>query len=156
MADCCAVKTPTKLEEKFNCPKCGNDGKKVEVVTLKSLLVPDALAKLSPQNSYRMCSNETCDVVYFNEQEEIYTTEDVKVAVFQKTDAEDCPVCYCFGWSRDKIKKELEETGKSTAADTISEHIKAGRCGCDVNNPQGSCCLGNVKKTVKEYTSQNN
>ncbi len=26
--------------------------------------------------------------------------------------------------------------------------IKANRCGCEVNNPQGSCCLGNVMTFV--------
>ncbi len=155
MADCCAVKTPVNTREKFNCPKCGSEGKKVDIITLKSLLLPDALAKLSPESSYRTCTNEACNAVYFNDKDQVYLTEDVKVPVFQKTDAEDCPVCYCFGWTREKIKKELAETGNSTAVSSITEHIKAGRCGCDVNNPQGSCCLANVKKVAAEYTSQN-
>nr|WP_274436662.1 hypothetical protein [Alicyclobacillus sp. ALC3] len=30
----------------------------------------------------------------------------------------------------------------------ISEQIQADRCGCEVNNPQGSCCLGNVMAFV--------
>jgi len=153
MADCCAVKSPVNSQERFSCPKCGNEGKKVENITLKSLLIPDALAKLSPESSYRMCTNAACDVVYFNEKGQVYLTEDIKVVVFQKTEAEDCPVCYCFGWNRERIKKELAETGSSTAISSITEHIKAGRCGCDVNNPQGSCCLGNVKKVVTAYTS---
>lgn len=29
-------------------------------------------------------------------------------------------------------------------------HIKADRCGCEVNNPQGSCCLGNVSAFIKQ------
>jgi hypothetical protein len=32
----------------------------------------------------------------------------------------------------------------------VTEHIRAGRCGCNVNNPQGSCCLGNIQAVVKE------
>ncbi len=153
MADCCAGKTTVNAREKFNCPKCGSPGKKVEIISLKSLLVPNALAKISPENNYRMCTNGACNIVYFNEKGQVYLTGDVKVPVFQKTDAEDCPVCYCFGWTREKIKQELAETGSSTAVSSITEHIQAGRCGCDVNNPQGSCCLGNVKKVVAVYTS---
>jgi hypothetical protein len=28
--------------------------------------------------------------------------------------------------------------------------VKAGNCACEVRNPQGSCCLGNVQATVKQ------
>ena len=29
--------------------------------------------------------------------------------------------------------------------DDISTGINAGQCACDLRNPQGSCCLGNVR-----------
>nr|WP_272942629.1 hypothetical protein [Alicyclobacillus hesperidum] len=31
----------------------------------------------------------------------------------------------------------------------VTEQVQADRCGCEVNNPQGSCCLGNVTTFVR-------
>lgn len=30
-----------------------------------------------------------------------------------------------------------------------NSHFQAGRCGCEVNNPQGACRLGNVNTVVR-------
>lgn len=59
------------------------------------------------------------------------------------------PACYCFNWTRARIRKEIKQAGKSQAVQEISMHMKANRCGCEVNNPQGSCCLGNVRNYEK-------
>lgn len=48
--------------------------------------------------------------------------------------------------------QELEETGRTTALKEITIHTKAGRCGCEVNNPEGSCCLGNVNRLIDSFT----
>ena len=59
-------------------------------------------------------------------------------------------MCYCFGYTEKSIWEEIRRTGRSTAPQTIAAHVKAGRCGCEVNNPGGSCCLGEVNRVVKE------
>jgi hypothetical protein len=46
--------------------------------------------------------------------------------------------------TEDELRREIAETGRSGAAAEISEHLRAGRCACELKNPQGSCCLGNV------------
>jgi len=84
--------------------------------------------------------------VEVTKQPQIFSTEQVKVPVFQKDRGLNVPVCYCFGWSRSRIQQEIIKTGKSSAETNIRSHIQAGRCGCEVNNPQGSCCLGNVRQ----------
>jgi hypothetical protein len=33
--------------------------------------------------------------------------------------------------------------------DDINTGINAGQCACDLRNPQGSCCLGNVRGLIK-------
>jgi hypothetical protein len=33
----------------------------------------------------------------------------------------------------------------------IKAGIKTGQCACDIRNPQGSCCLGNVSAVVKRF-----
>jgi hypothetical protein len=32
----------------------------------------------------------------------------------------------------------------------ITGEVEAGRCACEVKNPSGACCLGEVNKAVKE------
>lgn len=34
----------------------------------------------------------------------------------------------------------------------IRENIRENRCGCEVNNPQGSCCLGNVITYIRKMS----
>jgi hypothetical protein len=43
----------------------------------------------------------------------------------------------------------MVEKGSSTAADRITALVKADRCACEVRNPQGTCCLGNVTAAVR-------
>jgi hypothetical protein len=33
--------------------------------------------------------------------------------------------------------------------DDINTGISAEQCACDLRNPQGSCCLGNVRGLIK-------
>ncbi|GAA0391237.1 hypothetical protein GCM10008933_22710 [Paenibacillus motobuensis] len=70
-----------------------------------------------------------------------------KVSVFQKDDSLDVPVCYCFGWTRERLIQAVREHQLPT--DHIQEQIQANRCGCEVNNPQGACCLGNVTAFIR-------
>ena len=59
------------------------------------------------------------------------------------------PVCYCFGESEASIRAEFEACRRSLAAERIREHITAGRCACELRNPRGTCCLGDVIAAVK-------
>jgi hypothetical protein len=132
------------------CPQDGTKEKPVQLITLKSLLLPVALEQLNPATAYGFCSSPNCSVVYFSEQGQTFTTADLKVSVFQKDMNEDVSACYCFGWSRQRIREEIQRLGESSAIASITAHVKAKRCGCEVNNPQGSCCLGNVRAVIEQ------
>src|SRR5690606_34684642 len=107
------------------------------------------MARLSgrPGAATRWCGFD----VYFAADGAPFRTAAVKVPVYQKDPGDDVPVCCGFGWTRRRIRDELAQTGKSTASATIAAHVKAGRCGCEVNNPQGACCLGNVQAVVRQW-----
>ena len=47
------------------------------------------------------------------------------------------------------IRVEIERTGKSTVPGQVKAQIKADNCYCEVTNPQGSCCLGNIAAVIK-------
>jgi hypothetical protein len=82
-----------------------------------------------------------------------FSVDDVAVKVFAKDQGDEVPVCYCFNWTRGRIKQQIGATGRSTAALEIAREIKAGHCACDLKNPKGECCLGEVNMFVKEMMS---
>ena len=121
---------------------CGHPGREIERITLKALLRPEALARLGPEE-HRFCATPECPVVYF-QNAAVFRREDVLVPVFQKEAEGGRTVCYCFGISEDQIRREVETSGVSPSADRIRVLVRSGRCACEVRNPQGTCCLGNV------------
>ncbi len=145
---CCSPGPTPEARSADRCPLSGTKGRKVPVVTLKSLLRPDSLAQLAPDVQHYFCSDSGCEVVYFSTNG-TYHRHELKVPVYQKDNGADVPVCYCFGWTRATIVDAAALGEENAVAPSISAHIKAGRCGCEVNNPQGACCLGNVIAEVR-------
>lgn len=87
-------------------------------------------------------------MVYFG-REAAFRRDDVLVPVFQKEPPGDRTVCYCFSETEGDIRREIEETGRASAFQRITALVKAGRCACELRNPQGSCCLGNVARATE-------
>lgn len=117
------------------------------LMTLKSLLKSAALATLAPDRDYAFCPNPSCVTVYFSLDGSLtFAAGDMKVPVLQKDSDMDVPVCYCFDWTRERIMEAVEQGGDPLAE--IKAHVQAGRCGCEVNNPQGACWIGNVAKLI--------
>jgi len=130
------------------CPQSGSVGLAVDRQTMKALLTERALRRLT-SGEYRFCPDPRCEVVYFDGSGMRFGAEDVRVPVWQKLPFGTRPVCYCFGESEASIRAEFEACGRSLAAKRIREHIAAGRCACEVRNPRGTCCLGDVIAAVK-------
>jgi len=89
--------------------------------------------------------------VYFILERALFRKADLSVPVGLKEPQNlKAPVCYCFGWTPEKIQAEIRNTGKSTVIEQIKAQVQAGNCYCEITNPQGSCCLGNVSQAVKQ------
>jgi len=147
---CCEFHSPTKCGP-TKCPKCGGLGKTVQRITLGALLKPESRSRIPIQDEFCFCRTPDCEVVYFRANEVLFQKDDLTVPVGPKEPGNTkTPVCYCFGWTPEKIQAEIKETGKSTAIDQIKAQVRAGNCYCEVTNPQGSCCLGNVSQAVKQ------
>ena len=148
---CCAPTVAAKETRSVHpnhCPACGQKGKTVDSITLKAMLNVSLLALQN--TSYLFCPTADCDVVYFStDGAQSFTKEKIRVPVHQKEPGdESAPVCYCFQHSPATIRSELLATGQTTVIEEISAGIKAGQCACEIRNPQGSCCLGNVRAVV--------
>jgi Zinc binding domain len=148
---CCLPEKPVPTDAN-RCPQSGWPGKAVDLQTIKALLTERALSQLTP-GDYRFCGDPDCDVVYFDMNGSRFATDDLRVPVWQKLPFGSRRVCYCFGESEDSIRAEIEGDGQSSAAERIRAHIAAGRCACDVRNPRGACCLGDVIAAIKDVAS---
>lgn len=83
---------------------------------------------------------------------ESFQREDILVPVFQKEPEGGRTVCYCFAVSEETIRQEVETAGVSASAERIKALVQSGHCACEVRNPQGTCCLGNVAAVSRVAT----
>ncbi len=130
------------------CPVCGEKGKPVHGQTVKALL---SVSLREVQGvEYLFCKTQTCPIVYFSpDGEQTFTVEQVRERVYQKEpDAEEVFVCYCFRHTAGDIRAASPEN-RAALVDDINTGINAEQCACDLRNPQGSCCLGNVRGLIK-------
>lgn len=147
MADCCCA-GPDQSEPSVGCRACGAPGKPVESLTVKALLTDAALARYE-HAAYRFCPDAACAVVYFAETGATFATGDVRDRVWQKEPPGARTLCYCFGENEADITRELEQTGQSASVQRVRAHIAAKRCACEVRNPRGTCCLGDLLAAVE-------
>jgi len=125
------------------CPACGGRGAAVQLQTVKALLTDIALRRIQLTH-YRFCGTARCDVVYFGDAGDCFSTRDIRVAVWQKQVPGSRLLCYCFGETESVIRAESAQSSQADVVDRIREHIAAERCACDIRNPRGACCLGDV------------
>lgn len=147
MGECCCP-GPVDTASAFACSVCRTKGSSVDELTVKALLSESALQRFEP-GAYRFCPDAGCKNVYFDVAGQAFTTGDLRVPVWQKEPVGNRTICYCFGENETDIRTEVEQTGTSKAVERVRGHIEAGRCACDVRNPKGSCCLGDVTQAVK-------
>ena len=135
------------------CPTNGVVGKKVDMQIVKAMLsVP---LNILTAESYRFCADPDCSTVYYSEDgQQVFTEADLRERVYQKhAEDEEISICYCFQHTVGSIRSEIVESGKSTVVAEITAGIKAGQCACDIRNPQGDCCLGNVRAFIKNHST---
>jgi hypothetical protein len=132
------------------CPECGHTGQPVQGQTVKALLSVSLRAVRDAE--YLFCRTETCPVVYFSSDgQQTFTSGAVRERVYQKEPtAADMPICYCFRHTVGDLRMGSAEA-RAAILDDINTGIDAGQCACDLRNPQGSCCLGNVRILVRQF-----
>lgn len=151
MSVCCSVNgeagtVPVVMAGSVN----GARSKQVDMLTVKSLV--RQLPMGMPNTQYYFCDSSDCEVVYFPLDPEApsFLRGDLMVRVGAKEIEDPLPICYCFGFTRQDIWDEICRTGKSRLAKRITAEVEAGRCACEVRNPSGNCCLGDITRTAKD------
>jgi hypothetical protein len=126
----------------------------VESLTIKALLTEPALARYE-DGAYGFCPDPACSVVYFGKTGPVFTVDEVRERVWQKEPVGGRTFCYCFGENETDIAREIERTGQSAAVERVRAHIAARRCACEVRNPRGACCLGDLRAAVDQLGQAN-
>lgn len=148
MPECCPPVQSSLPENKPGvCPGCGTKGKPVATLTVKSLVKDHARVSISA--TYSFCRRPGCDVVYFAGQS-VFNRSDLKVRVGIKETEDPVPLCYCFDYSREDIRRDCGTGNTETIPQKIRAEVKAGFCACAVKNPSGACCLGDITRAVQE------
>ncbi len=153
MSSCCSGGSCDKSDARANaetaCPRCGAVGKVVRDETIRSILRPGHAEGLLAFER-RFCRTPSCAVLYYGADGRVVEKDAASVRVGLKETEDPIPLCYCFEFTRAHVRQEVAETGDSTIPDRIDAEIRAGRCACERKNPSGACCLGDVRRAVKE------
>lgn len=136
------------------CPTCGRLGKRVDRETVQAQLAISLHALIDAP--YHFCATPDCPVVYVSADGATHFTEaQLRERVFQKHAEDDATlVCYCFRHTVGALR------GGDIAAQTAILHditlgTQHGLCACTIRNPQGSCCLGNVRRLIHGLSGRN-
>lgn len=157
--NCCDVEhientvlTGLETDEPLPCRNCSHLTSAVSRRTVLFMVKPEFLEE-ALNGTYRFCQARECPIVYFEEQgTRIFTVDDLRITAGVKSSADPIPLCYCFGFDESHLRNEISQTGTTRIPDRISHLIREGLCACDVRNPSGKCCLGEVNRTAKRLS----
>jgi hypothetical protein len=151
MAECCCP--PVEARTGRACPACGAKTSPVDLATVKALLTPIAMARLVLE-TFRFCGAPACTAVYVSDGGLVFDVSDVRVPVWQKLPPGHRMVCYCFGENEGDLRREFETQGRTRAVERVRGHIAERRCACDVRNPRGACCLGDLTAVIARLEAE--
>jgi hypothetical protein len=129
------------------CPRCGARGRTVSTITVESLVAAEHRPGLAP--GVLFCASEICEIAYFVPDGLMVRKAAVTVPVFQKESSADRPVCYCFGHSVADVIAETRPDGSNSIVDEITKACRSHGDRCEETNPQGRCCLANVRSLLR-------
>ncbi len=144
---CCTPSRP--LAQAGRCPLNGFPGRSVDWLTVAAL----GAGPVPPRQGFWLCRDPQCDVVYFGSGGALLGRCDLRTSPGFKGSGAGL-LCYCFEVRRSDLAREIAERGETEIPDRIRAEVKAGNCACEVRNPSGRCCLGDLRRAVREIEAQ--
>ncbi len=135
----------TPMHATYSCPRCAARGRKVAAVTVEAI-VADGVERAGVA---RVCETRDCAVLYYGDD----WCVDVSAATVRpgfKVGPAPHLVCYCFGHAYENIAAEIDTSGTSSVVERIERAIADGGCWCKTRNPTGRCCLGEIRRFLRE------
>ncbi len=143
---------------KNGCPLCNVSGKKVPLITVKSL-IKDKNHFLTDDEAF-ICINRKCPVIYYqNGNPKYFIKDDIKTQIWFKSSLNEQIICYCHNI---KLIDIVEIVKKSEENDLTKEkifnilNIKEEK-NCVYHNPIGESCDKLFKNAIEfAYKQKNN
>ncbi len=142
---------------KEECPMCHEIGEMVKNITVKHLVLEKFVEEVSNEESYYLCMNENCNVVYYSlDNKSIFNKKKIKVPIWFKKDANPKYICYCNKVTEEQIINAVVNQGAKNIKDInrLTGAMENGNC--ILNNPLGKCCGPNILETIRKAISDNN
>ncbi len=150
MSDACCAVPPTSASDANVCSTCGQKGKPVGAETINALVRPELKPTGGFTDGYYCPNPDDPTLYFFPEGGQTLSKDDVTVRVGFKEAEPPRLVCYCFEHTREEIQQDFLRQGESTIEADIREKVAAGLCSCEVKNPKGKCCVGDVRAAYRE------
>lgn len=146
--DCCApdAEPSAQATDETECHKCPIDGSVGSPVKLTTVAA-QVRAVLPDAQSFRLCRQPDCDVVYFGSRGAVFRILDLWVAPGFKHGGSGV-LCYCFQLRRSDLAAESNQAGESSSLRRLRQRVASGACACEVRNPSGRCCLADIKRAL--------
>ena len=122
-------------------------GKPVPRETIARFISPEALASLG-SGEPRFCPHPACPVAYYAPLGAAILKDQLSVRIGIKETEGPRPICYCYDHSVESLVAEWEEKGSVSAVIEVMAKARSGECRCGELNPQGVCCLPDLRRTV--------
>jgi len=150
MAGCCSISVEAERQDKKSCPNCGKIGKPVQALTIKALTKKDWPGHQKITDGYYCTNPNDPTVYYFTDKNLTIDTQDVSVRVGIKEVEEPIYVCYCFKHTKAEISEDFRVNGYSTIEEDVRKKVKEKECFCEISNPSGKCCLGDIRRVFTQ------
>jgi hypothetical protein len=148
MSDCCLSScTKTAYPKKHTCPVNGKEYGLVSSSTIKHHIKEPWLWNEIAQGYY-FCSDPTCEVVYFGQDDSVINKSSMRTEVGIKENDENALLCYCYGVTKAEAKNS------PGIRDFVVQETQKQHCACESRNPSGKCCLSEFPKSGRGELSK--
>lgn len=142
------------VEEKSNlCPVCEKQGALVKNITVKHLVLNE-LTEQAEDNDYFLCMNDVCEITYYNTQSNIkFNTQQLKVPIWFKKDANPKYACYCSKVTEEQIINAVVKDGATNMKEILKITGAMINSQCQKKNPLGKCCHQIIQDAIDKGMS---
>lgn len=138
------------VEKVSTCFICNGKTQEVKSITVKHFVLDDLVDKVQ-EDTYHMCLNENCDVVYYNsEQNIVFKISDMKIPIWFKKDTDPKYICYCNKVTEEQIIDAVINNGAKNIRDIVNITGAMKNSNCEINNPLGKCCSAVIQETINK------
>lgn len=129
-------------DDKVYCPRCGGLGTYVVSSALDTHIRTEFRDRISREAWY--CGTVRCDVIYFNQFEQIILLDELKSSAVYPYDPT-ASMCACFEFSEEAIHADIDD-GHPARIRELLARSKTPEARCASLALDGQCCLREVQR----------